>query len=95
MAFKQKQLSLLREPKLWPLKTVENVLRMVDLGTEEPDSTVIAAIVRATLEIKVQSSWSGDSGTMRPASESKQAEVINEGLAVTQAEEAARVIKRA
>lgn len=95
MTVKQKQLSLLREPKLWPLKTVEEVLRMVDIGTEEPDSTVIAAIVRATLEIKVLSSWSGEPGTVRPASDSKQAEVAKEGPAVTQAENAARVIKRA
>ena len=65
MATKQKQLSLWRSPKHWPLQTVEALLAAMELSIQNPYEAKIAAIVRTSIQTQKLDSWAAQTGTAR------------------------------
>lgn len=59
MRSKAKQLALWRSPKLWPSQTIEMLLPLIKMATDDPRSAQIAALVRTSVENRPSSSWTG------------------------------------
>jgi hypothetical protein len=57
LASRQKQLSLLRAPKLWPSQTVEMLLPLMAMAVKDPHSAEVAAVVRASIEYAGSNPW--------------------------------------
>lgn len=60
MASRQKQLSLLRAPKLWPSQTVEMLLPLIAMAVEDPHAAEVAAVLRASIENAGSNSWTSE-----------------------------------
>jgi hypothetical protein len=66
MSSRERQISLLRAPKYWPAQTVEMLLPLITMATEDPVSAEVSAILRVSLR-EYSSATSDKSWASRPS----------------------------